>query len=163
MMARPAFLGRASLVYGNAVHLGRVRLGTKMTITWRDITPPPDAQPPREGCYYMGARSFLSGPSVDDRIQQAKAAGYTEVYELDVPPCVPTDAVPCFVSGNSPSKYVWACQPVAAPGAKVPPTGAPPPAGPEAASAAPSTIPTTTALAIGGLTAAGIVAFLALR
>lgn len=38
--------------------------------------------------------------------------GYTDIQELDVPPCVPIEAfngANCAVSSNTPSKYVLAC------------------------------------------------------
>jgi hypothetical protein len=82
-------------------------MGTKVMPSWRNFSPPADATPPagKSGCFFLGGRSFLSGEAIDKRIADAKAAGYTDIHELNVPP--PTEGT--LVSSNTPTKYVWAC------------------------------------------------------
>lgn len=94
--------------------LGQVSLGTKMTVTWKGLAVPEDAKPPagKNGCIYIGPRSFSSSAKIEENIASAKAAGYGDIQELDVPPCDPNASfggLNCLVSGSTPSKYVWAC------------------------------------------------------
>jgi len=130
-------------------------------------SPPADAKPPANGCLFMGARSpFEQAVWVDAKIKDAQGLGFTDIRELDVPPCDPAkDPFGCTIKGgNQPTKYVWACQ---AKQASTP--AAPPPAGtpvstpgqPPPASAAPSS--NTPLIVGGGLAAAGLLAFLAFR
>lgn len=162
---RGPWLGQVPLVM-------RPSLGTKPTPAWQK-EPPGDATPPEGvvGCVYVGSRAPWSGSVVDANIKQAQANGYTDIHELGVPPCDPTrDPLHCeapnpWISENPrPYKYVWACLPkgaISAPRPLETPTAVPTA---ESTTSAPSPFPTSTVLAVGGgLTAAGVIAFLALR
>lgn len=151
--------------------LGQVRLVQRPwmgNIAEKFPTQPADAKPPANGCLFMGGRSFGNQSEIDARIKDAQALGYTDIHEIDVPPCDPAkDYFHCqIVGGNPPYKYVWAC-----PGQQSAQAPAPAASGAPAAASAPGAAPSapiasssTTALAVGGgIAAAGLLAFLALR
>jgi hypothetical protein len=145
--------------------LGQVRLVQRPSlgnIAERFPEPPADAKSPGNGCVFVGGRNAFSMEALNARIKDAQAIGYTDIHEIDVPPCDPAKD-PFFrcqiVGGNPPYKYVWAC-PVQQ--AAVPPPSQPSSPG---ASAAPALAASSgTALAVGGgIAAAGLLAFLAFR
>src|SRR5262245_48348036 len=156
------------------VWLGQVPLVMRPgmgNIAERFPAPPADAKAPANGCLFMGGRSIMDQGTVNARIKEAQALGYTDIQELDVPPCDPVkDYFHCtIVGGNPPSKYVWACLPKGAAPAGGPgttpsqtPTSSPAPTPGAPPPAPPSAFPTTAVLAVGGAAAAGLVAVLAL-
>lgn len=126
--------------------------------------PPADAKPPANGCLFVGGRSIMNMADIDARIKDAKALGYSDIQELDVPPpCDPAKDPFCVVGGNPPFKYVWACPTKQSGSGAVAPAAENAPAT-SAQVPAPASAPSGTALAIGGgLAAAGLLAFLAFR
>lgn len=121
---------------------------------------PGTGEAPRVGCTKLGVQSAPYLDSVlQAKLDEAKAAGLQPVW-------VPTGRTIAQGSKSETQEAViWACPPQQAMMEK--PDQAPQPApaaGPPAGGVpSPSAFPTTTVLAVGGLAAAGLIAFMALR